>query len=428
MNIKELISIFRKKADKYYLESEFLNEEIELYQNIIDDLENKKISLRAQKLLYEKYRLNLSKYNVEVMLETIKTDLFVLKSKVKIVNEKYKLCRYALHSLGYGQVAEPKVMKFIKEELEKSNITGEVLVKTMEKVKIHNANITYHQKKAIKSDDLFLILNMLNQGYEDIPKVKNKNKEKLDGIVAKLNSVIDGNTLQEMTDNFKLDEMYGNTFNEEDFKYIYTETLRHIQRRIIELVDLLKEPEYYFQIEMLNTIKDEYKDYYNKYMFIRGKLDSLSLKENDDKEQKDIPVLDIISGVTNNLYYSTNSLEASKCYFMRDLMIIREESLEKIWKLIQNFKNGEKVNLKHLKGGSGTYFEIKEDQIRIILKSINNNNYSVIGVFIKKSNSLIGTYQLMFNRPNAEINDEYSVAVEEEIAKYVKENARKGSR
>ncbi len=431
MNLKEVSELFKAKANKYNQEISATCKDVTLYEMVIADLEKKHLSLAAQKLLYEKYRLKLTKGNLKIMLGTLKTDLFVLREKLKIVQEKYKLCCFAVHSLGYKQIALPFLVNFINEELKKNGISDVELIKINEKIKIHNANVKHNERNALLGADLHLIIDMLNQGYEEIMPLENKNADKLDSIVAKLNDVVDSDDLASIKDNFNFKEMYGNVYDNNDFRYIYTEILRHIQNKIYELINLLKHEEYYFDIETLKIIKTEYKDFYHKYMFIRERIDSLD-KDNEILTKGDLIVenpldaaYDNSMDTKRNLYYASNSDDPTKCFLMRDLSSIREESLEKIWQLLLDFKNGESKNLKGLDGG---YLEIKDDQIRIILKNIINSNYSVAGVFIKKSNNLHNTYQNMFNRPLADINDEYAQAVEEQIAKYVTENGRKGTR
>ncbi len=421
MNLKEVSDLFKEKAVKYNKEVEETKKEINLYEKVIADLENNRLSIPAQKLLYEKYRIKLTKSNAKIMLLTLRTDLFVLTEKLKITQEKYKFSCYAIHSLSYRQVALPFLIDFINTELHKSNIAEIDIIKINEKLKIHNANVRHNKKNSILSTDLHLIINMLNQGYEEIIPIENNNALKLDLIVDKLCSIIDKDELEEIKDNFNLEEIYGNVYNNIDFKYIYTELLRYIQNKIYELITLLKKEEYYFDIETLKIIKEEYKNYYHKYIFIREKIDNLNI-DLIPEENAEVPIKED----NYKLYYSSNNIDPLKCFFMRDLTSIREESLIRIWQLLENFKYKEKVTIKHL--GVSNYIEIKDDQIRIILKPLSKDNYSIQGVFIKKSDNLREVYQNMFNRPTAEVNDEYSKQVEEQIKMYVEEYGRKGRR
>lgn len=430
MNLKEVSDLFREKATKYQYDINSLEKEISFYERLVNDLENKHLSLATQKLLYEKYRLKLTKDNAQIMLETLKTDLFVIKEKSKIVKEKHKLSCFAVHALSYKQIALPFLIKFINDELRKSNVSEFELIKINEKIKIHNANVKHNQNNALLGADLHLIINMLNQGYEEIESVKNKNADKLNAIVEKLNVIIDNDDLASIKDNFNLDEMYGNVYNNKDFKYIYIEILRHIQSKIYELISMLKQEEYYFDVETLKIIKEEYKDFYNKYMFIRERIDAVNVEiaidesiEPDDDEE---PLEDVSDVDYYKLYYASNSIDPTKSYIMRDLDSLREESLEKIWDLLNKFKHKQNLIIRRL--GVSNYIEIKDDQIRIVLKPLKGGNYSVEGVFIKKSNNLREAYNSMFKRPIAKINDAYSQLVEEQVIKFVEENSRKGTR
>ena len=206
--------------------------------------------------------------------------------------------------------------------------------------------------------------------------------------------------------------------------------LKYYQNRIFDLINILKDKEFYFSISTLQSIKEEYKELYQKYMYIRTQLDSLTETKNVEidypcEEQGKEAQITIGGGVS--LYYSTNSKEPEKCYFVRDLMNIREEAYETILDLIEAFKRGNNVNTKYLSTNSN-FIELKKDQIRIVLKPLGNNNYSVMGAFIKKSTNDIHLYQTMFNRPIADLDNIYKEKVEEYYEIFLEKNRRKGTR
>ena len=82
------------------------------------------------------------------------------------------------------------------------------------------------------------------------------------------------------------------------------------------------------------------------------------------------------------------------------------------------------------------FVELKEGPIRIIMKHISNNIYCVMGVFVKKSNNDIKAYRTMVIRTVTDIitkeKEKQELALGEltmqELARIVKEKARKGSR
>ena len=106
---------------------------------------------------------------------------------------------------------------------------------------------------------------------------------------------------------------------------------------------------------------------------------------------------------------------------------MREEAYTTILDMIDTFKSGNNKDTKYLSTNSN-FIELKNDQIRIVLKPLGNNNYSVQGAFIKKSDNDRMAYTNLFNRPTAIIDEDYSRQVEEYYTQYLQENGRKGSR
>ena len=422
MNLKELKNYFDIVIiDKYNKEIDYLNEQIFLYKQIIEDLEQNKISKIAQKVIYEKYRYELTKYNTQIFLKTIKTDLNILKRRLSIYIEKRKKCRLVVNCLEYKQIIYNYLMDFIKEELSKENIVGVELIKTFEEIKKHNLMIRFDEK--ISTYDLSQVSNMLNMGFEDIeikyievtPKVKQQIKQII--------NLLDSNSFTSVMASWELQY-----FSLEEQDYILKVVLKHYQDKIEDLINILKEEEFYFDIETLKTIKKEYQVYLERYLFVRNNLDNI--KENKEENNIDNtnylePLVEITQA--NKLYYATNEIEPEKSYFVRDLLKIREESLERILELINNFKNGDISKVKYLANETPS-FELKDDQIRIILKHIKNNNYSVMGVFIKKSDNNRSAYNNILARPLASIDDEYSREVENYYMDYIENNKRSGSR
>lgn len=421
MDLRSLGRLFLEKANKADDEIIYLQEQVKFYEEAISDLENGKISSVAKNIVYTKYRLEVNKKNISQILSTLKTDIFVIKERIKLVDKRYKECRTVYECLEYRQVLYPYLIDFIKDELMKEKYDSVELIKIMEKIKIFNANIEYYQNKRLRSRDLHLILNMLNQGYEDIPE--SESSLDLDNFLASLKQMIMESDIDNLETIFELTGFYEYITKSSDLRYVYSELLRFLQRKIYELISILKNTEYYFDIENLQEIKNEYKVLYEKYMFVRNKLDEVKVISEDIEEEQEIK-----EEVINKLYYASNSSDPSKCYFIRDLHLIREESLEKSWELLSKFKRGEAVSVKRLNYNRGSFIELRFDQVRIILKPMNERNYAVLGIFIKKSDNLKQAYDLIFDRPIPEINDEYSFLVEEKIDEYVKTNSRKGSR
>ena len=147
-----------------------------------------------------------------------------------------------------------------------------------------------------------------------------------------------------------------------------------------------------------------------------------------------------ISDDVKQLIYSCSFVGGVKPRILSDMKDVPFEYYEKVLELINSFKSGENSrdefkalrSSKVLKG----YTELRSDQIRIVLKHVKGNIYSVCGVFVKKDDNDIPMYTAMVKREIPDISTEeklnYQLLISEytenELEKLVKEKSRKGSR
>ena len=415
MHLIDVQNLFYNDNLYYKSEINYLNKQIELYKRALSDLENKKVSQIVKDLIYEKYHISNNR-NIDILYGILKNDLFTLEKRLELINKKYSMSLSIYNAIKYRQTITPDMIIAIKEKLIEEKVKDVDLIKIMELIKVRNGNILVNEKNAIFSEDLFLVINMLNSGFEQIDVPVNNNKL-LEHDISNAINVINNNSLTIIDSVLDFSK-----YNIQEQEYIYKRLLVYYQDKIYNLIEVLKNKEYYFDIELLKQIKDEYKELHNIYMFLRNRLDSLTIVQDEtvlinlstDEEDN-----------VRNLYYSSNSEDASKCYFIKDLKEIREEANFTILDLIRNFKLGDNRDIKIITNG---FIELKHDQVRIILKLIDNNNYSVMGVFIKKSDNDSKTYKKLFDRPIAIKDDEYSKLVEEYYIDYLESNKRKGTR
>lgn len=324
-----------------------------------------------------------------------------------------------LQCLKYSQIINQELIDFIKNELLNLGLSNVDIIKLLEYITIHNETRTKENRDVISGRELTYIINLLNQEFKELPPVNNSNAENLDSIVAYTISLLDNNELSIVQDAMNLDNIY----NDEDLLYIYTKVLQHYQDDLTEFTDMLNNEDFAFSIQILNALRNDYELVYQRYLFIYQKYNQVLIRSNQEEE--------ILSTEENSdqrfLYYSSNSNVPEKCYFIKDLMELRSESYQSILTMIEKFKKGEMVKIKRL-NYPRDFIELKDDQIRIILTSLGNNFYSVMGVFIKKSDNPMDLYSRITKRPIADINNEYSEEVENFYKNYIAENARKGSR
>ena len=423
MKIFELKKILKNDIYIYRNRIEALKEQIENLEKGIFDVENGKASSQAQKILYQKYRLRLTEYNLKEYLPTLKSDLFMMNTQLDVIINVLDSTIKAYQALHYHQIVSPNLMGFIKNRLLKENLDDVEIITTMEYIKIHNTKCHENKGRSLSSSDLYLVLNILDSSYEKI-EIEPMSDEKLENNINSVLNAIESNPLSAVDDIVNLKHL---TYDEQI--YVWKRVLKHYQDEIYEIISLLKNKDFYFDITLLQTIKEEYKVLYQKYMFARNELDQIHLnkKANESIEPKKEEIVILENEDIQKLFYATNTEDPTKCYFMKDILDMREESYKTILDLIKTFKEGNNKNTKYLSTNSN-FIELKSDQVRIVLKPLGNNNYSVQGVFIKKSDNDRYSYENLFHRPVAQINPEYSRQVEAYYIPFLEENKRKGSR
>ena len=270
MHLIDVQNLFYNDISYYKKEISYLNKQIELYKRALSDLENKKVSQIVKDLIYEKYHISNNK-NIDVLHGILKNDLFTLEKRLELINKKYSMSLSIYNAIKYRQIITPDMINAIKEKLIEEKVKDADLIKIMELINVRNGHVLVNEEKAIFSEDLFLVLNMLNSGFEEIDVTMNTD-ESLDEEITKIINELDSTNIT----TFDLSE-----YKKEEQIYIYKRLLVFYQDKIYNLIEVLKNKEYYFDIELLQQIKDEYKENYAIYIFIRNELDALNLEEND---------------------------------------------------------------------------------------------------------------------------------------------------
>ena len=270
MHLIDVQNIFYNDNLDYKSEINYLNRQIGLYKRALSDLENKKVSQIVKDLIYEKYHISNNR-NIDVLHGILKNDLFTLEKRLELINKKYSMSLSIYNAIKYRQIIAPDMINAIKEKLIEEKVKDADLIKIMELINVRNGHVLVNEEKAIFSEDLFLVLNMLNSGFEEIDVTMNTDEsldEEITKIINELNST-------------NITTLDLSKYKKEEQVYLYKRLLLFYQDKIYNLIEVLKNKEYYFDIELLQQIKDEYKETYAIYIFIRNKLDALNLEEKD---------------------------------------------------------------------------------------------------------------------------------------------------
>ena len=270
MHLIDVQNLFYNDNLYYKSEINYLNKQIELYKRALSDLENKKVSQIVKDLIYEKYHISNNR-NIDVLHGILKNDLFTLEKRLELINKKYSMSLSIYNAIKYRQIITPDMINAIKEKLIEEKVKDADLIKIMELINVRNGHVLVNEEKAIFSEDLFLVINMLNSGFEEIDVTMNTD-ESLDEEITKIINELDSANITTLD---------LSKYKKEEQIYIYKRLLVFYQDKIYNLIEVLKNKEYYFDIELLQQIKDEYKETYAIYIFIRNELDALNLEEND---------------------------------------------------------------------------------------------------------------------------------------------------
>lgn len=305
-------------------------------------------------------------------------------------------------------------------------IARELLITGVDKKKLRRLFeiLNYYaeaEEDVLTKKNIIFILNVLSQEFTNDICVLNL-VGLFDTQINQTITLLDNNDASTWEETFVIDQIY----NAYDLAFIYKEILKHYERQMKVIVDLIMSEDIIFSIETMDELEEDFQKIYLKYKYILNKFNLLDFSQNIEQEE----IIEEDVG-ERKLYYSTNSKEdASKCYLVRDLKNIRETSLGDILELLENFKNGYDNDIKTLKkyGISKTFIELKYDQIRIVLTRIKNNAFSVMGTFIKKADNDNDAYKTLMERPIADIDDSYSAQVEDYYKEFILNNGRKGSR
>ena len=270
MHLIDVQNLFCNDISYYKKEISYLNKQIELYKRALSDLENKKVSQIVKDLIYEKYHISNNR-NIDILYGILKNDLFTLEKRLELINKKYSMSLSIYNAIKYRQTITPDMIAAIKEKLIEEKVKDVDLIKIMELINVRNGHVLVNEEKAIFSEDLFLVLNMLNSGFEEIDVTMNTD-ESLDEEITKIINELDSTNITTLD---------LSKYKKEEQIYIYKRLLVFYQDKIYNLIEVLKNKEYYFDIELLQQIKDEYKETYAIYIFIRNELDALNLEEND---------------------------------------------------------------------------------------------------------------------------------------------------
>lgn len=382
------------------------------------------------------------------LIRKLKTDYQIVVNELEEANVRLYRRRYLYKSAKevvtklkcnmpiIGKYDIPNVKRILNYYEEDGIISNKEELLLINEIELHNRKSLLHNNKE-KKDASYVeglynqIPNILNAGYQkhDEIEIYETRKPSLDKIIEEIKNFIDFLPKEDIIQTLKSHYSYNMPDNE--YNYILTKILNYYQDSLITFYEFLIDKETYTNIEdRKEVIKNYYvalETYLELYKFYE-EINTFTVESGKEevKEHKKI----IFS-------HSPNSPKAK---LMSDMKDIPEEYYNQVTDLLSRFKTDELQPSERKKLSNNrrlvTLIELRDDQIRIILRHVKGNLYCVMGVATKKDDNDMPMYNAMANRlvPNTSneelLNKELTFAklTEEQLKKLVKEKGRKGNR
>lgn len=469
--ISELLDIYierNKKLKDSYNENTMI---VDLYEELIplinssynDIIENK---LRISLLLNAIYKNDIYSKFYEILIKVkINSDNSNYKEFISMIDKEYKkvsnkvakqLKRIERSKDTVSSATRVKVaikqnlpiiyssydISAVKRILDYFEIEGEISTKEVilfiNEIELYNRRLLSEKgsdrEKEITEAIYQQIPNMINAGgYELYPEIKisSDRKNSLDNFFNQIMNFID--SLEDVQVIPSIENYKKYDITDEEYKYIIIKILNKYENDMIDYYNFIKNKECYASRKERLEVVEEYYKCLDKFLIIREYYNNLDEEITDIEE----PIVNLEE--TRRLVYST-TMNGLKPKIVTDMKDVPFEYYEEVFELLDRFKKGnvsrdefkQLQNNKNLKGIT----ELRSDQIRIVLKHLKGDIYSVNGVFVKKDNNDITMYNTMSKRPLPDISTEEKLEHELLVAKYteetlqkmVEEKSRKGSR
>lgn len=328
-------------------------------------------------------------------------------------------------------------------------ISNKELLLLINEIEMYNCRVLSDKNKSTKETEYKKtfyndVPNILNAGYQkhDEVEVLSDRKPMLDKFVKEIISCIEQLDKQAIIENIESYQKY--KIDDNEFNYILIKLLDNYQDELYTLYEILSDKDVFLRIkDRLEVIRDYYKKL-DIYLFLRNYYESVNeYKEEETEEEPEEEINEETSSKDiepRRLIYALSPNNSLKVRLLTDMNDIPKEYYEKIEKLLEDFKykKRDKSRIKTLKGrmNGKIIAELKDDQIRIIYKQIDENTFIIIGVFVKKDDNVLKKYNEIRNRaiPTFDTPEslqrylELAPRVEAELSEKVKKEGRNYTR
>ena len=288
--------------------------------------------------------------------------------------------------------------------------------------------------------------------YERIPNILNAGFQEHDKISVSENKK---NTLDRFANEIEKYLLYLNTdeiipvieeykrynIDNNEYNYLIVRVLDDYLNDLLTYYEYLMDKDVYTKRQERIEVVKNYYQVLDKYLYLRNYYEKINeidlvLVDNDNNDE-----LYCNDSNDKQLIFAHSNVNISKSRIISDMGSVPHEYYERVYELINGFKKNtlrrkEVASFTSVDRSMASFFELRDDQIRIIVKHMDSDIYCIMGVFVKKSDNLRSAYRSMVSRelPNISTDDQKQMYIElgkkdmEELEQFVSNNKRKGTR
>lgn len=409
---------------------------------VYGNVEANSIHDKLVSILYSKDSTKINRFILSIKekfkddLQSFSNQIQLLKNELQIKKESTIEYRKILSNFKYLGLLSSDQIEIITEIMKKYNYDKKDQIRILEAVRFHNTRVKFEDKSKIS----YTVVNMLDDKYEkyevselEEADLKNKFQTAIDSFYR---SIKMENSIEDIIE--LMPELESGSYSLEEYDYIYKKIINRIIDDLLENITSISDQDIYNDIELRKVVIQEYNE--NKFKFNKleyfYKSRRLSYCSKIEQEKE----LNNSEESLNNIFYLLTS-NGDISYLERDIKEFPEEYLLKVKQLIE----GKKSNTLSIDWDKALtshkvlrqYGELKYDQIRIMYKHLSNNNYLIVGAFVKKTNTDLKKYGTIASRiidvdistPELLADElENSGRVEDRLYKFIDDRSRKGSR
>ena len=336
--------------------------------------------------------------------------------------ETFNNYRTLLFDFKDNQVVGYHGYETAKKLLQKSNFSEREIIILLEKIKINNILVNMKRKGLkINKEEIYKVIDIINFGYEkiDVSYYDGKNINKLDNLIETCKLVfreLDFDLVKSLLPEFDGIDGFTQGYTKEEFEYVMKKLLIYVQNQLFDTYKDLTSMEFYEDKEMRNCLVEDYYNDLNLYNSIRSYMDD-ELRCFVDEQ----PIIEEQNA--RAVYYLVRGTEEESTYFEKDLKDIPFDLYFGIKELIVRFEKNtlSSVKTRNLDDGFPGLKEIKNDQVRILYRHLKDNEYVIVGAFLKKRDLSLRDLDRIYKRPidkiipASEVEDEIFSKMDEKM-------------